>query len=112
MDPTNVCKLPVKMPFMIIWILTTFGALYLPYLFVQGTDPDAVKYNIRIHIVTVYIAWTHLLCNPVIYAVFNKQIQIALRKLFCLNFKHETLLQTQNTLEVQINVLASRKTGN
>ena len=112
MDPTNVCKRPVKMPFMIIWILTTFGALYLPYLFVQGTDPDAVKYNIRIHIVTVYIGWTHLLCNPVIYAVFNNQIQIALKKLFCLDFKHETLLPTQNTLEVQINVLASRKTGN
>lgn len=106
---THTSRRPKRMPFMIIFILTTFGVLYLPFIFVQGTDPDAVKYNIRIHLVTVYIAWVHLLCNPIIYAVFNQHIQTALKKLFCLKVKNEIFAQTHHTLDVQINVVASQR---
>lgn len=99
----NTTKRPMKMPFMIIAILTTFGVFYLPYIFVQGTDSNAEKYDIRVHIVTVYLAWAHLLFNPILYAIFNQHIQLALKKLFCLKAQSDSSGNTFNTLEVQIN---------
>lgn len=73
---------PTKMPVTIITILTAFILLYVPFFLVELMDPSGQKFDPKVPVITVYVAWIHLVCHPIIYAVLNKQIQKALVKMF------------------------------
>ncbi|XP_033752630.1 G-protein coupled receptor moody-like [Pecten maximus] len=72
----------VRLVSLVIVLLTTFCLMYLPFAVISIIDAKGSKYDPRIHVGLIYVAWTHCLVNPFLYALMNRQIQKAIKDLF------------------------------
>ena len=80
----------------VILILTTFAILYIPFLVLGLLDPHMKKYGVVIHVVSIYFGWSHVIVNPLIYSVMNKQIQQSYETLLrCGKSRREIIRGTQ-----------------
>lgn len=67
----------------VILILTTFGILYVPFLSMALMDPQMIKFDIILHISSIYIGWLHCVINPIVYSVINSHTKQACSRIFC-----------------------------
>lgn len=94
----HVRQPPIKMPVTIIAILTAFSILYVPFFIVEVLDPSGEMFDPKVQVLAVYVAWFHLICHPIIYAVLNKQIKEALMKMFRCDRNKSVSPRPQNTI--------------
>jgi hypothetical protein len=95
---SHVRQPPIKMPVTIIAILTAFSILYVPFFIVEVLDPSGEMFDPKVQVLAVYVAWFHLICHPIIYAVLNKQIKEALMKMFRCDRNKTVSPRPQNTI--------------
>ena len=86
------------MPVTIIAILTAFSILYVPFFIIEVLDPSGEMFDPKVQVLAVYVAWFHLICHPIIYAVLNEQIKKALMKMFRCNRDNSVCPRPQNTI--------------
>ncbi|KAK3107666.1 hypothetical protein FSP39_019472 [Pinctada imbricata] len=82
-------KSDMQLVSIVILILTTFTILYIPFLVLGLLDPHMTKYGVVVHVISIYFGWSHVIVNPLIYSVMNRQIKQAYKRLLCKASKRE-----------------------